>query len=265
MIIDCFMFFNEFDILEKRLKYLNDIVDKFVLVETDRTFNGELKEFNYEENQFKYKEYADKIIHLAYSTKVENIDFTKKPEGLDFNTPQWKLENLQRNHLIKALEKFDDDDIVIISDVDEIPDKSAIEFAKNNLSKEKFAFAFTQMMFYYNLKTKQVNDWNGSVITINGAVKQLNPQWFRDNRNNLSRITNGGWHLSYFNTPEMIQYKIKNFAHQEYNHDKYTNLFSIQKQINLGEDLFYRKDNPFEKFDPSNLDKDFLEIFKNYA
>lgn len=108
MVYDCFCFYNELDLLEIRLNILNGCVDKFVLVEATRTQRNNPKPLYFAENKERYKKFEDKIIHLVLDEYPEHIE-------------QWTIENLQRNYIMKGLEQCSDDDIILISDLDEIP------------------------------------------------------------------------------------------------------------------------------------------------
>lgn len=264
MIVDCVTFFNEFDILESRLEYLYDHVDRFVIVESDITFNGQSKPYNYAQNQDRYKPFADKIIYLQFSPDTTGLDFSFKPPGLDFTTAHWHVENAQREHVRQGLEDVHGDSTVLISDVDEIPNRDLLKLLQT-VTQSKPIVALEQEMFYYNLKQRQKNTWCGTIAASARQVKLYGPQWCRNNRWISPRVAKGGWHLSYFTTPEQIQYKIENFAHQEYNDAKYTDLGAIKRRIDSGQDLFDRADNPFEPFDSSTLPLDFLKTFGKYA
>ena len=121
-IIDCFTFFNELDLLEVRLKYLYDVVDHFVIVEANRTYSGNKKEYILQNHLKRYAPFADKII-------LEQLDFDQCDH---VKNTDWGRKNYQRDSIKKGLEKLsiEDDDILLISDLDEIPDKSAVEKLK---------------------------------------------------------------------------------------------------------------------------------------
>ena len=116
MIYDCFSFFNEFDILDIRLHELNDIVDRFVLVEAPRTYRGEKKPLYFAENKERYSEFLEKIIHVV-------VDDLPTP----INGDRWPPQIFQRRQLIRGLSSCSMDDIVIFSDLDEIPEASVIK------------------------------------------------------------------------------------------------------------------------------------------
>lgn len=259
MIIDCFTFFNEIDLLEGRLKYLNDTVDYFVIVEANITHSGKAKPFNYLDLADRYQEYANKIVYFPIKIDATKYNWNIKSARTESYSPQWAVENLQRNHIAHALKQFNLDDVVMISDVDEIPNKQMIGEVVRNLSAEMPAIAMIQDMFYYNLNQKQVAPWAGTVITSNLLVQQRNPQWFRTKRNALPGAANGGWHLSYWGGVDNIRTKLESFAHQEHNTDEIKD--SIEQRIVAGEDLFGRKDNLFIPTDRHTLPQDFLAIF----
>jgi len=260
MIVDCFTFFNEYDILEGRLEYLYNTVDFFVVVEADLTHSGNHKELNFLNNMSRYKNYLDKVLYFPVHIDAGKYSFGARPEVCDFSNPQWQVENAQRNHISTALDFFPKDTTVIISDVDEIPSISGITRAESMLN-QKPAISLTQQMFYYNFRQCQVAPWKGTVVSKNSTVKSRNPQWFRDNRNILPSLLNGGWHLSYWGDIDAIQTKINNFAHQEFNTDKFKDPNYIKQQIESGQDLFGRPTNPFRPVDITTLDKDIVRIF----
>jgi beta-1,4-mannosyl-glycoprotein beta-1,4-N-acetylglucosaminyltransferase len=264
MIIDAFTFYNEFDILEKRFQYLYNTVDVHILVEANITFNGNPKPWNFLENRDRFKYWADRIVYFPIVIDSTNIDFekTKTLDKTDYSTVQWQTEYTQRRHITKSLSAFDDDDIIIVSDVDEFPSKSGISIAVQAI-KEKFSpfMSLEQLMFYYNFKQRQTDPWSGPVLSTVKSAREQDAQWIRDMRFNVPKVFNGGWHCSYFGGVEMIQNKIRNFSHSELNNDKFTDSSHIKQRIDAGLDLFDRK-NEFVPFDPvKELPEDFLSLW----
>lgn len=196
MIIDCFTFYNEFEILKKRLRYLSPVVDKFVLVESTLTHRGEPKELFFEKNKQMFSEWSDKIIHVI----VED-----NPDGED----PWKRENHQRNCIVRGLDGVPDDALIMISDVDEIPNKRFIELPENVI-----ALSFNMIAFQYSFKYIQVQEpWYGTVLIRNKHLKNNTPQNLRNGRWHFPFYTNAGWHLSSFGDEHFVANKIYNFAH----------------------------------------------------
>lgn len=210
MIIDTFTFYNEFDILKKRLRYLSSHVDKFVLVESTVTHRGEPKELFFENNKELFSEWIDKIIHVIV---------TDNPDG---NNP-WERENHQRNCITRGLEGIKDDALIMVSDVDEIPNKDCIKIP-NNVQ----ACSFNMIAFQYSFKYIQVHEpWFGTVLTTKEFLVKVTPQWLRNNRWNVPFYRNAGWHLSSFGDENFVANKIYNYAHchDESSQNKDVNMF----------------------------------------
>lgn len=266
MLLDCFMFTNEYDLLEGRLEYLNSKVDKFIIIESNITHNGTLKKLNFLDNMERYSKYLHKIFYYPVNINSSDYDFTIDPNNRSSQeTGWWKVENYQRNWIAKALEFFDDQDDVMVSDLDEIPLKSAIDLALAHLAPDNRFIGFKQDMFFYNFDHVQVNPCFGTVLAKNETVKQMTPQWIRVHRwqHQIPYIIQGGYHLSFWFTPEMIQYKIMNAPHQEDNNERIRTIDNIRKNIILGIDI-YERDNPLVKVDRNTIDPELLNVFQKY-
>lgn len=229
-IIDCFIFYNELDMLEFRLEELNDFVDRFVIVESTKTFVGKEKPLFFQDNIQRFEKYIDKITHI-----IENDMSNKNP---------WVNETTQRNAINKGVKSLNlkDNDIILISDVDEIPDtKTLSDFKKNGVNQ---LFTLRQEMYYYNLTCKFNGVWHfpKAINYLTYKMYENSPQTIRMTSGQI--IYNGGWHFSYFGDANFIKNKINNFSHQEYNSDEFTNQEHIETVIKSGKDLFKReKDN----------------------
>ena len=228
-VIDCFIFYNELDMLEFRLEELNDFVDRFVIVESTKTFVGKEKSLIFEENSSRFEKYLHKITHV-----VEN--------NMDNRNP-WTNETTQRNAIDKGIKSLNlnENDIILISDVDEIPDtKTLSEFKKNGVNQ---LLTLRQEMYYYNLTCKFNGVWHFPKAIDYLTYKIYgSPQKIRMSQGKI--IYNGGWHFSYFGDADFIKNKINNFSHQEYNSNEFTNKEHIEEVIKNGKDLFKReKDN----------------------
>ena len=261
-IYDCFQFFNEEHILDLRLNILNKFVDFFVFVESTTDHQGKEKKLNFD--QKKFKKFDNKIIYIVVDDTAEAI---KKPHFGGESLP----EQHQRNSIMRGLKNCNDNDLIILSDVDEIPDLNKLNIFNK---KNKYA-VFSQKMFNYkiNLLNETESDWHGSKICLKKNLKS--PQWLRnlkfkqypfwriDKPKNLQIIENGGWHFAYLQNPDNILKKIKSFAHGEFNTKNFANQKSIEEKIALGKDIFdrditYKKveiDNTFPKYIVDNKEK----------
>tara|TARA_B100001123_G_scaffold249630_1_gene278695 strand:+ start:6383 stop:7192 length:810 start_codon:yes stop_codon:yes gene_type:complete len=261
-IYDCFQFFDEEHILDLRLNVLNEFVDFFVIVESTTNHQGIEKKLYFDSSKF--KKFNDKIIYIVVDDTAEII---KKPHLWGESL----VEQHQRNSILRGLKNCKEDDLIILSDVDEIPNLNKLYLFNK---KNKFA-VFSQKMFGYkiNLLNETENNWHGSKICLKKNLKS--PQWLRnlkfkkypfwrlDKPRNLQIIEDGGWHFAYLQSPKSISKKIKSFSHGEFNKENFTDYKIIEEKINLGKDIFDRKisykkvniDSSFPKYIIDNKEK----------
>jgi beta-1,4-mannosyl-glycoprotein beta-1,4-N-acetylglucosaminyltransferase len=239
-IIDCFIFYNEMDMLTYRLNLLDPVVDNFILVESTHTHAGNKKNLYYNDNKESFAQFNDKIIHIIiddFPFKFPNINYLKNE--------QWINENYQRNMIKRGLEKLslEKDDIIILSDLDEIPHPTTLKKIKNGLIRIDTISALDQDMYYYNLNTF-MGKWDLSKI-INYEYYLKQPLDLTSIRllPGCKMLSNGGWHLSYFGDSNFIKNKLEQFTHQEFNSNKFTNTTCIKNKIENSLDLFGRKQN----------------------
>ena len=257
MIYDCFSYLDEDLLLDLRLNILNDFVDFFVIVEGNKTWQNNSKKLKFDIN--KYSKFKNKIKYI----KVEDL-----PEGED----PYKRENFQRNSILRGLSNADDEDIIMISDLDEIPNPKVL----TNFKKEMKYAAFKQKHFYYkfNLQSNNYPYWYGTRICIKKFLKS--PQWLRDLKfkkrpfwridklrlNNI--IDEGGWHFCNLKKPDLLLYKYQNLCEtndpinfKEKIDKKFLDINEISKRIELGDDIIGRKDN-FSKVELDNSFPNYL-------
>ena len=228
-IFDCFMYYNEDVILELRLNYLNPFVDFFVIVESKFNHKGEKKELNFKFSKFnKFKHKIRYLILDHNSPKIELVrdEDDENEKSRKFILNGYRRDNFQRNFLINGFKDADQEDIIIISDIDEIPKLENFDF--NKIDNQ--IIIFNQLMCYYRFNLYQKNyKWFGT-----RACKKknlINPQWIRDIKpkkypfwrldnffskkkyNNIKFQDDGGWHFSYLNTPELIEQKLRTYTH----------------------------------------------------
>lgn len=197
-VVDCFTFFNELDILELRLKTLWDVVDIFVLVESPKTHKGNDKPLYFKENRERFKPYMDKIRHIVSPV-------------LDNKAGIWDQEKYQRDHILSGIRTISDDSIVMISDVDEIPNPMIVPHLTTGGT-----FALHMFMFEYSFDYMFDGEpWIGTVITNCRECKIRGPNFFRDNRWNFTLIKGAGWHCSSFGDVDHVWNKIQNYAHAD--------------------------------------------------
>ena len=260
MIFDCFTFFNELDILELRLQLLYDVVDKFVLVESTKTHSNQDKELYYQNNKHRFSKYQDKIIHIIVSTFPEYKN-------------SWTIENYQRNQIFSALENCTPDDLIMISDADEIPNPSIILNFK--FENEVYCLVQDQYFFFYNYRDINHLYWIGGTKVFKFKViaeNLLNERKVRYNDETFPAYLNkgitatkirlydgcnfiyhAGWHFSYLGGIEAIFKKVRAFAHQELNNDSFLDAKRIDECLISGNDVFGRKGHKFIRVDMSDI------------
>ena len=224
--IDCFMYFDEDMILDMRLNILDKYVSNFIICEANFNHNGTNRKLKFDINKF--SKFKEKIIYIPLEEQPKNLREILNSDNQSIKNSKildnaLLRENFQRNFLESKIKNFHDDDLIIISDVDEIPN------LENFTYKSKITF-FEQKMFYYKLNLLHKNfKWYGSKITKKKHLKS--PQWLRNIKsrkypfwridilfsmkkyNNINFIRNGGWHFTNVKSAEKIDFKMKNFLH----------------------------------------------------
>ena len=257
-IIDCFTFYNELDLLFYRLSILNDVVDKFILVEATKTFSGKAKPLYYENNKLMFSQFQHKIVHIIEDELLSKNELKNIQNVGCSGNDYWMNENKQRNSINKGLEviknELNDDDYIFISDVDEIPNPDALIKLKNN-DKINNIGVLCEYFYYYSLRHMMTQSWFHSKFVTYELFKQLFeyvPQNVRLvphdilSKSSYHIIENGGWHLSYFGDEKFIKNKLENFAHQEFNTEYFKNERRIKECIENNTDLFNRTDTTIE-------------------
>ena len=263
MLIDSFIFFNEKELTELRIRYLEEIVDAFVIVEANITHQGKRKDWNFPNILKKnLKEFSNKIQYHQI-----NIDPDKIKNNESFiignikGDEAWRNENFQRNYIKEACKKFSNDDILIISDVDEIPSKEKLKFIKSCDFKKIAPIAFEQYLFHLNCNFLKLESWLGSIVTTVQLCNEYSPNQHRRDRNKLSHFNNAGWSFSSFGEPQKVKEKLESIAHKEFNNDKFKNIEHIKNCQKTGADLFFR-DVKSQKINRNFFPKDLLNLME---
>lgn len=238
-IFDGFIFHNEFDVLELRLTELYDTVDRFVLVEADRTFTGAPKPLHFQENRARFAPWLDKIVHVA----VTDFPDTDNP---------WTREAFQRDAVARGLEGCEPADMVILSDVDEIPRAGVARWLRGT---QAGIVGLRMAFFYYRLNHLNVAGEPHEVwsLAARGQLfKSYTPQQVRLMRLSLRKVdpaappprvavlNHAGWHFSYLGGDEAVREKIRAFSHQEFNTPEILGAVDVDALLASGRDLFGR-------------------------
>jgi beta-1,4-mannosyl-glycoprotein beta-1,4-N-acetylglucosaminyltransferase len=200
---------------------LSDVVDGFVVVEAGETFTGLKRDRVFDQ----HPEFVPYNINYIFLDKLPGVN-------------AWENEYYQRNQIMQGIKMADQDDLILISDTDEIPNPSAIR-------QDDFAI-YKQQLYYYYANCLQNQIWYGTI----GVKKKFidTPQQIRDRRGTLVNVVdNGGWHYSFLGGYERIRNKLHSFSEQQVNTPAVNNETNIKKCLETGEDIFHRESPEFQK------------------
>ena len=280
-IFDCFMFYDEELLLDIRLNTLDKYVDFFVIVESQFFHNGVKRQLKFDINKF--KKFKEKIIYIQHKNEPSKI--IKLENADNEGTKSYKLiynahlrENDQRNNILEGIKQADGNDLILVSDVDEIPNLNSLDLTKINNQ----IIMFEQEIFYYKFNRYLKNfKWYGTKACKKSKLQS--PQWLRNVKNkkysfwrldtffsknkyiNKIFIKNGGWHFSNIKNAIDIELKLKSYLHhrdydaEELGYDKIKELinnnetiydmFGDKKSKRYGDD----KRRKLEKYDINKL------------
>ena len=281
-IFDCFMYFDEDVVLDVRLNFLSEYVDKFVIIEAKYNHKGEKRKPKFDVKNF--EKFRDKIIYLLINQEAPEIKEEKNLDNIDKKAGEQimnalKRENFQRNQIASGLTEAEDEDWIIISDLDEIPN-----LKDNNLKSIKSPIVFfKQLMMYYKFNLTLNNyPWIGSKACKKKDL--MSPQWLRNIKDRayswwrldafisetkyikVKIIENGGWHFSYIKSPEDIEKKLKSYLHHTEYELNPVGIKNIKEMIVNKKTIYNLKvDSRLNKFDGGNkLEKIDLNLLPSY-
>jgi beta-1,4-mannosyl-glycoprotein beta-1,4-N-acetylglucosaminyltransferase len=218
-IYDCFTFKDEFKMLDLRLYELGPYVDAFVLVESAHTFKGDRKPLYFSEHGATY------LGRNPYFHKIRTVVHSQEPD----KNP-WVNEKNQRNAIMKGIIDARPDDVVIVADVDEIVNPDILKKIRKNGMK-KHMYKLKMDLYCYDMRHKLTEPWYHTKLARYKSLAQSSPDEMRWRSDVDYYPMFGGWHLSYFMSPEEISKKIQDFSHQEYNNSSFTDSSIIQSKI----------------------------------
>jgi hypothetical protein len=206
------MFFDEFDALALRIAELRDVVDRFVLAEATTTHAGEPKDVFFDDRADDFADVADRI------TVVEVDDLPRLPN-------RWIAEHVQRNAVMRGLDDAEGDDLIVVSDCDEIPRADAVRRAGELVRNPGDVAALVMPVYYYALNLRSDEWWDAPRVTRRATLDHLTPQELRTTHV-TTRVPNGGWHFSYLaptaERASRIARKAHAFAHSEFDVEQLT-------------------------------------------
>ncbi len=251
-IFDCFLFFNEFDLLEIRLHELSEVVDNFVIAEASTTFSGLPKPLHFQKNKQRFAAFEDRIIHIVIDTSLEP------------GASAWRRQQLQRDALVSGLEDAEDDDIVLLSDVDEICSRETVRALRATPPRRGEVFCFELRMFNYFLNAECGVRWlrsgpravrKSDLVTMERLRKVCGPArgwpqdvgravraWREMGRPVRRRlIPDAGWHFSYLGGIDAIHEKMRSFAGYDRVPDNIKDSAQLAEKIAAASPISYSK------------------------
>jgi beta-1,4-mannosyl-glycoprotein beta-1,4-N-acetylglucosaminyltransferase len=277
-VYDAFLFFNELDLLEIRLNLLNDFVDHFVISESNISFSGKEKPLYYLENKDRFKKFEQKIIHQVITDNPSDFTSLRKynnpanedevcvnkiytfiDEATNFpkNELHWGRDFFQRECLHRALVHCSDDDVIIFSDIDEIPNPDILDSVISFFPTDNI-YTLRQKEFSCYLNMYKQDAWMGPRVATYSILKNISLNKIRAHRKggkpliDAVDVQNGGWHFTNLGGTEKIIQKIESWSHQEFNTDKIKK--NIKKRVESGKDIFNRRG--IKKLQPIKVDEE---------
>lgn len=212
MIYDCFTFNNEKDILYLRLKHLWSYVDKFVIVEADKTHRGVPKQWNFDNIQHDFDWAKEKIIYVKINLNTDGLDLDYRGDSYNPNSPFMNLDAQQRNGIMNGLSEAVDSDIIMVSDLDEFPNHFAMNMIHDICDRYPiFSFGMRSFCYYMNVVQNKIT-WKGTVV--GKKMFLTNPQDWRFIRWDINWEGSMGYHFSWIGK-DSVKIKFKNTAHDE--------------------------------------------------
>ncbi|MGV8951658.1 MAG: hypothetical protein ACOH2M_11190 [Cypionkella sp.] len=270
--IDCFLFFQELDLLEIRLCYLYDVVDHFVIIEAGQAFSGRTKPFYFEQHAERFAPFADKIVyfkldehHQSFEGVINTLrgrddpvsgkllEIMEADSHVDRNELHWVLEEYHRECLFYPLTQVaQPGDLILFSDLDEIPSRNAIQQAES-LAVPGTCVSFVCSEFDYFVNWFKLDGWQGPSASrwedvrahsLNGLRQRVRS---RDGGAEIHRIERGGFHFTSCGGLAAVQRKIESWGHQEFNIDLVKS--RLQTNIRYGRDVFFRGGSALQYID----------------
>ncbi len=249
MVVDAFTFYNELDLLELRLNELDPVVDRFVIVESNRTHKGTLKPLYFAENRARFAAFEEKIVHIVCPLADDG-------DGLPAIR---RREMTQRNAILQGIRDCADDDIVLISDCDEIPRSHLIPMVARGVA-DGMVLAFIQKLYYFNFNTfASKRPWPGTRMCRIADARALSPHIIRNSMGQFDahypidrHVMDGGWHYSYFGGTQAIQRKMTEFLHQELVTAENTSPAAIEAKVRAATDIWGREGEQEFTIGPAN-------------
>ncbi len=223
MVIDAFLFRNELDMLELRLHELSEVVDWFILVEAGMTYSGRPKELVFPAHRHdpRFAPFLDRLVHVVVDDLPGDYTWTRA----------WYQRNQMRRGL-ECIENLSDDDLLLVSDLDEIPRAECVARVRDDPALRATQCAFEQTFYQYHPRCWNMRTWYGTRSIPIGALNTTQElREVYEVRAGETAIPNAGWHFSYFMDIEAIQEKARSLAETRYNVPQFMDTENIRRAM----------------------------------
>ncbi|KAL0943690.1 glycosyltransferase family 17 [Colletotrichum truncatum] len=251
-VYDLLLVNTEVEMLEVRMGQMAPYVDYFVIIESDKTFTDHSKPLYIKENWDLFKPWHDKMI-------VRKLDLDALKSGSTWDR-ETKSRNAMYDQVIPGLEgeqAASIDDVLIVSDVDEIPKPDVLRALRNCKIPQRVTIH--SKIYYYSYQWLARNDWAHPQATVYRGADTVLPDELRSNANDY-HFPYGGWHCSYcFSTVKEMAQKINSFSHSEYNKPEFKDPDNIVEVARRGLDIFRRPDSHFDRVENNQDIPDYIK------
>jgi beta-1,4-mannosyl-glycoprotein beta-1,4-N-acetylglucosaminyltransferase len=199
-VVDCFKFCHELDMLELRLRILEGVVDYFVITEAPVTHSGKSKPLFFEQNKERFSRWADRIRHVV----VDDMPLAA--------SSNYERDRHQLDSIFRGVPPLQSSDVLIVGDLDEIPNPNAIRQYKSDMGV--MGLQCYNGFLYINCEAYRVPWYNPKIVSY-GITKRVSPSGIRDYFAGVwgHFIPNGGWHFSYCGGLKTFEYKLQSYSH----------------------------------------------------
>lgn len=249
-------FLNEVDLLEVRLRELEGLVDVHVIAESPRTYAGAEKPLHFAEQRHRFDPWLDSIRYVV-TTRLESVTHQRFGDRV-----RWQRENGQRAALAEGLDGLEPDDVVILSDVDEIPRRSTVLRYIAGRAHQLVAPPLPMYLYRTGLRIVQpqaslLRMCRGGLLLKNTPeqVRRMPTRPFQVTERHASDAARWGWHMSYFGGVEAIRYKVGQAAHPEEDIPAWLERHVLEECIREGRDHRLNRRHSMEHVDPASLPK----------
>ena len=232
-VYDCFLLFNELELMELRLKTHDSVVSQYVISEARRTYANEPKPLYLQENQRRFAPFLPRVTSII----AEEIVWPEAKGDKLSTAVRMALWFQQQDALMKGLSKADDNDVVLFSDLDELARPESVLEAIELLGQHDYVCLLCDLYYYY-FNGFRGHGWCGPLVfkvgTLRASRLSMSETFMLKKNQSMAQLSCAGWHFSYLGGVDRISYKLRSAGHAEYARPPYTDKAYLQKTVDDG-------------------------------